>query len=89
LHARFRDHSVALFDKHGLELVGFWEHGAGDGTLVYLLAFDSRTAADAAWEAFRTDPEWIRVRAQSEQDGILTAGVESVFMDPTDYSPIE
>jgi hypothetical protein len=89
LHARFRNHSIGLFDKHGLEVVGFCEHGAGDGTLVYLLAFDSRAAAAAAWEEFRTDPEWIRVRAESEQDGILTAGVDSVFMEATDYSPIK
>jgi hypothetical protein len=89
LHARFRDHTLGLFEKHGLEVVGFWSHGTGDGTLVYLLAFDDPQAADAAWEAFRSDPEWIRARAESETDGILTAGVESVFMSPTDYSPIK
>jgi NIPSNAP len=93
LHARFRDHTVDLFKQHGLEVVGFWVHGnaqsSGDGTLVYLLAFDSRADADAAWEAFRTDPEWIRARAESEEDGILTAGVQSVFMEATDYSPLK
>jgi hypothetical protein len=75
-----------------LEVVGFWVHGedqaSGDGTLVYLLAFDSRADADAAWEAFRTDPAWIRARADSEKDGILTAGVQSVFVEATDYSPM-
>jgi hypothetical protein len=74
-------------------VVGFWVHGDaldnGDGILVYLLAFDSRADADAAWEAFRTDPAWIQARADSEKDGILTAGVQSVFMDATDYSPMK
>jgi hypothetical protein len=92
LHARFRDHTSALFKRHGLEVVGFWVHGDaqadGDGTLVYLLAFDNQADADAAWEAFRTDPEWIQARAESEVDGILTAGVQSVFMAATDYSPL-
>ena len=74
-------------------MVGFWVHGdrqdSGDGTLVYLLAFDSRADADAAWAAFRTDPAWIQARADSEANGILTAGVQSVFMEATDYSPMK
>src|SRR5262245_59347228 len=65
LNARFRDHTVALFRKHGMEVVGFWEPldkeaGAGE-RLVYMLAHRSRGAAEASWKAFRDDPEWIRV----------------------------
>jgi hypothetical protein len=93
LHARFRDHTVGLFSQHGFDVVGFWVHGdrqaSGDGTLVYLLAFDSQADADAAWAAFRTDPAWIQARADSEENGILTAGVQSVFMEATDYSPMK
>lgn len=92
LEARFRDHTVALFARHGMDVVGFWVPLDGDGrpteTLVYLLAFDDRAAADRAWGAFREDPDWIKARADSEVDGRLTSSVESVFMTATDYSPL-
>ena len=93
LNARFREHTVALFKKHGMEVVAFWEPtdkeaGAGE-KLVYLLAFPSRAAADAAWKEFRADPEWIKVKAESEVGGVLAAHIDSVFMSPTDYSPLK
>ena len=93
LNARFRDHTVALFKKHGMDVVAFWEpmdkeNGAGD-KLVYLLAFPSRAAAETAWKEFRADPEWIRVKAESETGGVLPAHIDSVFMSPTDYSPLK
>jgi hypothetical protein len=93
LNARFRDHTVALFRKHGMEVVGFWEPldkeaGAGE-KLVYLLAYQSRAAAEASWKAFRADPEWVKVKADSEKDGVLTARIESVFLAATDYSPMK
>jgi NIPSNAP len=93
LNARFRNHTVALFKKHGMEVVGFWmpvdkEAGAGD-TLVYILAHQSRPAAEASWKAFRADPEWVKVKAESEAGGSLTTKIESVFLTATDYSPIK
>jgi len=93
LNARFRDHTVALFKKHGMEVVGFWmpvdkEAGAGE-KLVYILAHPSRAAAEANWKAFREDPEWVKVKAESETAGTLAAKVESVFMSATDYSPLK
>ncbi|MGA7418448.1 MAG: NIPSNAP family protein [Acidimicrobiales bacterium] len=92
LQARFRDHTCALFDKHGLTVVGFWTPQDGQGlpaeTLVYLLAFRDRNAADEAWSAFRADPEWIRAKAESEEQGVLTTAIESVFLTATDYSPL-
>ena len=92
LNARFRNHTLGLFKKHGMEVVGFWEpldkeQGAGV-LLVYLLAFPSRAAAEASWKAFRTDPEWLKVKADSETGGVLPARIESVFFTATDYSPI-
>jgi hypothetical protein len=93
LNARFRDHTLALFKKHGMEVVGFWmptdkEAGAGE-KLVYLLAHKSRAAADASWKAFRSDPAWAAAKAASEKDGVLTSKVESVFLASTDYSPLK
>ena len=93
LHARFRDHTNKLFVKHGMTLVGFWvptdaDKGSGN-TLVYLVAHKSREAATASWAAFRADPEWVRVKAESEKDGVLAEKVESVFMSPTDYSAMK
>jgi hypothetical protein len=93
LHARFRDHTIALFERHGMAVVGFWvptdpNQGSAD-TLIYILAHKNRAAADASWAAFRADPEWVRVRAESEKNGSLTTKVDSVFMSPTDYSPMK
>jgi len=91
LNARFRDHTCALFRKHGIEIVGFWmptsrEQGA-ENKLVYMLAHPSREAAQKSWAAFRNDPEWKKVRTESEVNGKLTEKIESVFMAATDYSP--
>jgi hypothetical protein len=93
LNARFRDHVIALFKKHGMDVVGFWEPvdkeaGAGE-KLVYILAHKSRAAAEASWAAFHDDPEWIKVKADSERGGALTTKIESVFLAGTDYSPLK
>jgi hypothetical protein len=93
LNARFRDHTIALFKKHGMDVVGFWEPldkeaGAGE-KLVYILAHQSRAAAEASWKAFRADPEWVKVKADSEKGGVLTTKIESVFLARMDYSPLK
>lgn len=93
LNARFRNHTTALFKKHGMEVVGFWEPldkdaGAGE-KLVYILSHQSRAAAAASWKGFREDPEWVRVKTESEKDGVLPAKIESVFLAGTDYSPLK
>jgi len=93
LNARFRDHTNRLFKKHGITIVGFWtpqdqEKGKGD-TLVYMLSYPSREAATASWKAFQADPDWQKARSESEKDGKLVRKVDSVFLDPTDYSPIK
>jgi hypothetical protein len=93
LHKRFRDHTSRIFKKHGIEIVGFWtpqddKDGKGD-KLVYLIAFPSREAASKSWEEFKNDPEWKKVYAESHKDGVLVKKVDSVYLDPTDYSPIK
>jgi hypothetical protein len=93
LHTRFREHTNRLFKKHGIEIVGFWtpqdEKDGKANKLVYLVAFPSREAAKAAWKAFGADPEWQKAYAESHKNGVLVKHVDSVFLDPTDYSPIK
>lgn len=92
LHARFRDHTNKLFVKHGMTLIGYWSPIDAKGAeekLIYVLAFPSKAAADKSWVDFRADPDWKAARAKSEENGPLVAKVESVFMNPTDYSPIK
>jgi NIPSNAP protein len=91
LNARFRDHTNALFVKHGMTLVAYWTPADGDrsrDTLIYVLAFPDRQAREKSWKAFGDDPEWKRVKAESEVSGPLTSKIESVILKPTDYSPI-
>lgn len=93
LNKRFRDHTTALFEKHGMVNIGYWvpqdEKDGKENTLVYLLAHSSRDAAKASWAAFQADPEWVKARDASEKDGKIVAKVTSVFLDPTDYSAIK
>src|SRR5262249_22179073 len=91
LHARFRDHTLALFDRHGMTSVGYFKPQDAplkQNTLIYILAHPSREAAAKNWQAFHDDPEWQKVKAASETQGPLTTKIESVFADPTDYSPM-
>jgi hypothetical protein len=93
LLARFRDHTTTLFKRHGMRQLGYWvptekKDGAGE-TLIYILAHQSKEACEASFKAFRADPDWIKVKADSETAGPLTAkdGVQSVLMAPVDFSP--
>lgn len=95
LLSRFREHTTALFAKHGMTNLFYWtpmpDQKDAENTLVYLLAHKDTAAAKASFEAFRADPVWIEVKAASEKaaGGSLTVpdGVKSVFMQATDYSP--
>lgn len=92
LLARFRDHTTRLFEKHGMTNIGYWVPTDGErskDTLIYVLAHESRAAADKSWEAFRTDPDWIKVRDASEAPGKIVNKIESVFLAPTDFSRIQ
>lgn len=91
LQARFRDHTTGLFEKHGIQVVGFWTyaHGGWSNQLVYLLAYEDVAARDAQWTAFSADPEWQRAFAESQLDGPLAARTRSDFLRPTDFSPLQ
>jgi hypothetical protein len=92
LHARFRDHTCKLFEKHGMTLIGFWspiDSKQAEEKMVYILAFPSREAAKKSWSDFVNDPDWKKAKAASEANGALVARVESVYLNPTDYSAIK
>lgn len=95
LLARFRDHTTAIFEKHGISNIGYWVAQDAEGnpteTLVYLVAHPSREAAKESWAAFQADPDWISVRQESETKagGPLTASVTSVYLDPTDFCMLQ
>jgi hypothetical protein len=91
LHKRFRDHTCKLFQKHGIELIGFWTPTTGDeakSALYYIVAFPSVEAQKKAWQAFKEDPEWKKAKAASETNGVIVNKVESKTLKATDYSPI-
>ncbi len=87
--ARFRDHTVKLFEKHGMENIGYWVAKDTPNTLIYIVAHKSRDAAKASWDAFRADPDWAKARTASEANGKIVDKVASVFMDPVDFSKVK
>jgi hypothetical protein len=87
---RFRDHTMQLFEKHGIHNVAYWtptDDPLKGKTLFYILAHPSREAATANWKAFRDDPEWQDVQKKSEANGKLVEKVDSTFLTLTDFSP--
>jgi hypothetical protein len=91
LHARFRDHTNKLFEKHGMTIIGYWtptDEPKSKNTLIYVLAFPDRESRDKAFREFASDPDWQKARAESERNGKLVDKVESVFLKATDYSPM-
>ena len=88
LVARFRDHTIRVLEKYGMTVAGFWTVDGGDGdTLVYLLSFPDRAAAEASWKGFMTDPWWAQI-LESEQKEPVTAKIDSTFLSPTDFSAL-
>lgn len=88
LHARFKDHALKLFEKHGVASVAYFVPTPNpDNKLVFVLAFPSREAREEAFKKFAADPEWTKAVAESEKDGKLVTKVEQRFLTPTDYSP--
>ena len=91
LNARFRNHTLKIFERHGIKNIGYWTPSVGDysNRLIYLVAFEDAQQRDQAWASFQSDPEWQRVRAESETDGPLTARITNSLLTPTDYSPMQ
>jgi hypothetical protein len=88
---RFREHTTDLFEKHGMENVGYWTPVGKEGEtrLIYILAHNGPEAAKKSWQGFRDDPDWQKVRDASEADGKIVEKVESVFLKTTDFSKLK
>jgi hypothetical protein len=92
LHRRFREHTMKLFERHGMVNIAYWtpqDPKLASNTLIYVLAHKSRQAAADSWAAFSNDPEWQQVKAASEANGRIVIKVESIFTQPTDFSPMK
>lgn len=92
LDARFRDHTMRLFERHGIQNVAYWhpvDEPDSKDTLIYIIRHNSPAAAQASWKAFGSDDEWRKVAAESQKDGkFLRERPESIYMKATDYSAI-
>jgi hypothetical protein len=93
LKARFRDHTIRIFKRHGMESIGYWipQNEGKDTTLIYIIAHKDRAQADKNWAAFRADDEWKKVAADSEvkAGGKIVDRIVSVYMDPAEFSQIK
>lgn len=92
LLARFRNHTMRIFEKHGMTNVGYWiptDEAESSNTLVYILAHESREAANQSWQAFSQDPEWQKVNEESNADGPILQGVVRKYMTAADFSPMK
>ena len=92
LNARFRNHTLKIFERHGMKNVLYMtpqDAPDSQNTLIYVLEHQSREAAKKSWDAFRADPEWQKVAKETTANGPITTKVVSVFADPTDYSPMK
>lgn len=92
LNKRFAEHTARLFEKHGMRNIGYWvptDAELGGNTLIYILAHDSREAAQKSWQAFLEDPEWQAAYVKSREDGPIVKHIDSVYMTATDYSAIQ
>jgi len=88
---RFSEHTLKLWERHGIRQAGFWTVMVGDGNndLHYLLAWESLAEREQKWETFLADPAWIKARDDSERDGPIIANIKSSFLRPTAFSAVK
>ena len=92
LKARFGDHTDAIFKRHNMKSVGYWvpqDAPDSQNLFVYILEHPSRAEAEKDWAAFQVDPEWQKVKAESEKNGPLVDKIDHYFMDPTNFSALK
>ncbi len=85
---RFESTTFGLFERHGIEVVGFWTRTDAN-ELVYLCKFESEAAKETAWDAFRSDPEWVATRERTEANGAIVGEIISHILVPTSFSPMQ
>ena len=90
LLARFRDHTLKIFERHGIKSIGYWTNSIGgrNDELVYIVAFDDIAQRETAWAAMGADEEWLKVRGESNKDGNIVHHLTNQIMIPTDFSPL-
>lgn len=90
LMKRFRDHTMELFERHGIHNVGYWTNSVGGRSdeLWYIVSFENHGQREEAWKNFASDPEWQAARAKSEEDGPLVHHIENRILQPTEWSPM-
>jgi len=91
LQARFRDHTDALFKRHNMKSIGYWvpeDPPSSQNLFVYILEHPSRQEAEENWASFQADPEWKKVKAESEAQGPLVDHIDRYFMDPSSFSAL-
>lgn len=89
---RFREHTMTIFERHGMKNVAYWtptDDPLKGKTLYYVISHESREAARQNWKEFGADPEWVKVRSASEANGKIVEKVDSTFLEPTDFSPMK
>jgi hypothetical protein len=90
LVARFEHHTIRLFESHGMKVEGFWIPLENpEQKLIYLLSYPSPEAREKSWDNFQKDPEWIEARDASNVNGDILAKKESVYLQPTHFSPLK
>ncbi len=90
INDRFANHTVKIWARHGIKPVGFWENVIGpNNTLVYMLAWESLADREKKWAAFQSDPEWIKVSAETNKNGQIVLKTNNTIMKPTAYSPMQ
>jgi len=89
IHKRTKDAGLKLLEKHGMTVLGVWSPvDPKDARFFLLLAHKDKAARDASFKAFASDPDWVKVRDESEKDGKIVAKAEEMFLTATDYSPM-
>ncbi len=88
---RFQDHTLRIWERHGIRQAGFWTTLVGESAsdLTYMLAWESLAEREAKWAAFAADPEWLKARAESEADGPINANVSNQLLMPTKFSSVQ
>jgi hypothetical protein len=88
---RFDEYTLTIWERHGIRQAGFWTVlvGEGNNDLHYLLAWESLAERERKWDTFVVDPEWIKVRTDSERDGPMIANIKSSFLRPTAFSALK